>query len=93
MDARAGELLFVGDAGTTEPQARSRRTGVPFANFWRPDPCLWFDADVSFTRARYLDEAAGQQSVPGALEWRMCIPGLRQADRDHRCRQRVDAGR
>ena len=62
------ELLFVGDAGTTEPQGRSRRTGVTFANFWRPDPRLTFDADVSFTKARYRDEAAGQQSVPGALE-------------------------
>jgi outer membrane receptor protein involved in Fe transport len=62
------ELLFVGDAGTTEPQGRSRRTGVTFANFWRPDPRLTLDADVSFTRARYLDEPAGRQSVPGALE-------------------------
>lgn len=34
------ELLFVGDAGTTEPQGRSRRTGVTVANFWRPDPRL-----------------------------------------------------
>ncbi len=62
------ELLFVGDAGTTEPKGRSRRTGVTFANFWRPDSRLTFDADVSFTKARYLDEATGQQSVPGALE-------------------------
>lgn len=62
------ELLFVGDAGTTEPQGRSRRAGVTIANFWRPDPRLTVDADVSFTRARYLDEAVGNQFVPGALE-------------------------
>lgn len=62
------ELLFVGDAGTTEPQGRSRRTGVTVANFWRPDPRLTIDADVSFTRARYLDEARGNAFVPGALE-------------------------
>lgn len=62
------ELLFVGDAGTTEPQGRSARTGVTVANFWRPLRSLALDGDVSFTRARYLDEPAGAQSVPGALE-------------------------
>ncbi|HEY0929615.1 MAG TPA: TonB-dependent receptor plug domain-containing protein [Gemmatimonas sp.] len=62
------ELLFVGDAGTTEPQGRSARTGVTLANFWRPLRALAVDADVSFTRARYLDEPVGAQSVPGALE-------------------------
>lgn len=62
------ELLFVGDAGTTEPQGRSHRTGITVANFWRPDPRLTFDADVSFTHARYIDAALGQQFVPGALE-------------------------
>ena len=62
------ELLFVGDAGTTEPQGRSQRTGVTVANFWRPDPRLTFDADVSFTHARYTDQPVGIQFVPGALE-------------------------
>ncbi|MBX9855365.1 MAG: TonB-dependent receptor plug domain-containing protein [Gemmatimonadaceae bacterium] len=62
------ELLFVGDAGTTEPQGRSARTGITIANFWRPLRTLAVDGDVSFTRARYVDEPAGEQSVPGALE-------------------------
>jgi hypothetical protein len=62
------ELLFVGDAGTTEPQGRSRREGVTVANFWRPQPQLTLDADISFTRARYIDAARDQQFVPGALE-------------------------
>ncbi|MBL0938620.1 MAG: TonB-dependent receptor [Gemmatimonadaceae bacterium] len=65
------ELLFVGDVGTTEPQGRSSRTGVTMANFWRPLRSLRslaLDGDVSFTRARYLDEPSGEQSVPGALE-------------------------
>ena len=66
--ALQSELLFVGDAGTTEPQGRSQRTGVTFANFWRPDPRLTVDADVSFTRARYTDAPADARYVPGALE-------------------------
>jgi hypothetical protein len=62
------ELLFVGDAGTTEPQGRSGRTGVSIANYWRPLTSLAVDADVSFTNARYLDATAGETRVPGALE-------------------------
>lgn len=62
------ELLFVGDAGTTEPQGRSRRVGVTFANFWRPDPRLSIDADLSLTRARFRDGPVDARHVPGALE-------------------------
>ncbi len=66
--ALQSELLFVGDAGTTEPQGKSQRTGVTFANFWRPDARLTVDADVSFTRARYTDAPSDARYVPGALE-------------------------
>lgn len=62
------ELLFVGDAGTTEPQGRSARAGLTIANYWRPLRSLAVDADVSLTRARYRDEPVGMQRVPGALE-------------------------
>lgn len=62
------ELLFVGDAGTTEPQGRSARTGVTVANYWRPIPQVTVDGDISFTRARYRDAVAGATRVPGALE-------------------------
>ena len=61
------ELLFVGDAGTTEPQGRTRRTGVTVASFWQPYRALTVDADVSFTRARFVNEPVGVQSVAGAL--------------------------
>lgn len=62
------ELLFVGDAGTTEPQGRSQRSGATVATFWRPDPRLTMDADVSFTRARFVAAPVGERAVPGALE-------------------------
>lgn len=62
------ELLFVGDAGTTEPKGRSNRSGVTITNFWRPDPHLTLDADVSFTRSRYSDVDMRNSYVPGALE-------------------------
>lgn len=64
----ASELLFVGDAGTTEPSAPSRRRGVTFANFYRPVPSLTLDADVSFAHARLGDVPASASRIPGAME-------------------------
>src|SRR5262245_8924941 len=45
------ELVFAGDAGTTEPGRPSERYGVEFANYYRPRPWLTVDADVSWSRA------------------------------------------
>ncbi|MET0397074.1 MAG: TonB-dependent receptor [Longimicrobiaceae bacterium] len=62
------ELLFVGDAGATEPSARSGRRGVTWANFYRPVPSLSLDADVSLARARLVGVPVGGDRIPGALE-------------------------
>lgn len=62
------ELLFTGDAGTTEPSAESHRRGVTFANFYRPIPSLAIDADVSLADAKFLGVEPGQTHIPGALE-------------------------
>jgi hypothetical protein len=62
------ELLFVGDAGATEPTTTSMRRGVTWANFYRPIPALSIDADVSFARARLGDVPAEENRIPGALE-------------------------
>jgi hypothetical protein len=62
------ELLFVGDAGITEPAAASRRLGVTLANFYRPIPGLALDLDLSLARARFHDVLQGEDHIPGALE-------------------------
>lgn len=62
------ELLFVGDAGTTEASDGSRRVGLTLANFWRIDPEWSADVDLSLTRARFLEVDSGVDRVPGALE-------------------------
>jgi hypothetical protein len=62
------ELLFTGDGGTTEPTSKSERTGITWANYYRPFPSLALDADVSFARARFAGVGAGEDRVPGALE-------------------------
>ena len=64
----ASELLFVGDAGTTEAGRPSRRYGVEWTNYWRPKTWLTADADVSFSRARFRDDDPAGTNIPGALD-------------------------
>ncbi len=62
------ELLFVGDAGTTEAGRPSRRVGVEWTNYARLAPWLVVDGDLAFTRARYRDDDPAGLYVPGALD-------------------------
>jgi hypothetical protein len=62
------ELLFVGDAGTTEAGRPSRRLGVEWTNYWRIRRWLAADADLAFTRARFTDDDPAGNFVPGALD-------------------------
>ncbi|HEY6137678.1 MAG TPA: TonB-dependent receptor [Thermoanaerobaculia bacterium] len=60
----ASELLFVGDAGTTEASRPSRRTGVELAADYNVRPWLAVDADYAYSRARFR----GGDRIPGAVE-------------------------
>ena len=62
------ELLFVGDAGTTEAGRPSRRTGFEFSNYYRPNKWLTVDADVAFARARFRGFDPSGNRIPGAVE-------------------------
>jgi hypothetical protein len=64
----ASELVFVGDAGTTEAGRPSRRVGFEFSNYYKPLSWLTIDADIAFARARFRDAAAIGQRIPGAVE-------------------------
>src|SRR6185503_14962079 len=61
------ELVFVGDAGRTEPAPRTRRYGIEVANFWRANPWLVVDADVALTRARYRADAGGGTRIANSI--------------------------
>jgi hypothetical protein len=62
------ELVFAGDAGTTEASRPSRRTGVEWTNYYRPLRGLTFDADVAWSHARFSDIAPEGAHIPGAVE-------------------------
>jgi len=66
LDA-ASELLFVGDAGTTEASRPSRRYGVEWTNFYVPTDWLAFDADLAWSHARFRDTASEGKHIPGAV--------------------------
>lgn len=62
------ELIFVGDAGTTEAGRPSRRVGFEFSNYYKPAKWLTIDADVAFARARFRDRDAAGDRIPGSVE-------------------------
>jgi Carboxypeptidase regulatory-like domain/TonB-dependent Receptor Plug Domain/TonB dependent receptor len=64
----ASELVFSGDAGTTEPSRASRRFGVEWSNSYRVRPWLTLDADVSISKARFRDSDPARPFVPGAVQ-------------------------
>jgi outer membrane receptor protein involved in Fe transport len=62
------ELVFVGDAGTTEAGRPSRRYGVEWTNYARLAPWLSADVDVSWSNGRFTDGDAAGDRIPGAVE-------------------------
>jgi outer membrane receptor protein involved in Fe transport len=64
----ASELLFVGDAGTTEASRPSRRLGVEWSSVYALAPWLTIDADLAYSRARFRDDDPAGDRIPGAVE-------------------------
>ncbi len=62
------ELVFVGDAGATEPGDATRRTGVELAVFLEVTDNLVFDLSATRTDAESLEAPSGQQRIPGAID-------------------------
>ena len=62
------ELLFVGDAGVTEPSRASRRYGVEWANFYKPLPWLTLDFDLSHSNAKFTEDDPAGDHIPGSIE-------------------------
>lgn len=61
------ELVFIGDAGATEPNDASRRLGIEANAFWKPTDWLTLDAVYAYTDAKFRGVASGQDEIPGAV--------------------------
>jgi hypothetical protein len=64
----ASELVFAGDAGTTEASRPSHREGIELANYFQPSPGWIVDADLALSRARFTDSDPAGPYIPGAIE-------------------------
>ncbi len=62
------ELVFTGDAGTTEPSRPSRRTGVELTVARPFGHALRLDADLAYSRARFTNFDPVGDRIPGAVE-------------------------
>jgi len=61
------ELVFKGDAGTTEASRPSLRRGVEWSNRYVPHNWLLVDLDLSVSRARFTDSDTAGSYIPGAI--------------------------
>ncbi len=64
----ASELVFVGDAGETEPSRASRRQGVEWSNHYIANDWLLLDFDLAASRARYRDNDPVGNYIPGSID-------------------------
>lgn len=62
------ELIYVGDAGISEPSDPTRRYGVELAAFWNPVDWLAFDASYAFSHSRFKDAPSNLDRIPNTVE-------------------------
>lgn len=61
------ELLFVGDAGTTEATRASRRDGLELGLYWIGGERWAADLELAWTDARFRDRDPAGSEIPGAV--------------------------
>jgi outer membrane receptor protein involved in Fe transport len=62
------ELVYVGDAGTTEPNRPSKRHGLAWSNRYVPLAWLLVDADLAWTHARFTGGDPASTRIPNAVD-------------------------
>jgi len=62
------ELIYVGDAGISEPSDPTQRYGFEVAAFWNPVDWLAFDASYAFSHSRFKDAPSDFNRVPNTVE-------------------------
>jgi outer membrane receptor protein involved in Fe transport len=57
------EIVWLGDEGTTEARGPTRRIGLELEGRWRVLPWLFLDADTTFTKATFTENAGNGNGV------------------------------
>ena len=76
------EFVYVGDEGVVEPSGRTARKGVDLGLRYQVLDRLFFNTDMTYTHARALDEAQGEQFIPLAPKFTLAA-GLNLKDLHH----------
>jgi len=63
------ELVWSGDGGAWEPSGRTNRYGVDLSLRWQIVDWLFFDTDINYSIARFIDEPEDANYVPLAPIW------------------------
>ncbi|WP_230874632.1 TonB-dependent receptor [Methylomonas sp. LL1] len=65
----SNELVFVGDAGTTEINGASDRYGIEWTNYYKPTDWMTLDFDYAVTTARFADvpDGATDNYIPNSV--------------------------
>ena len=61
------ELIFVGDASSTEASGRSERHGVEWSNAYQANDWLMLDADLSFSKTQYVRVPSETNHIPNSV--------------------------
>jgi outer membrane receptor protein involved in Fe transport len=61
------ELLYVGDAGTTEANRPSEREGAEFGLYWFASERFGAEFEAQYTDARFADDDPAGRGIPGAV--------------------------
>ena len=62
------ELVYVGDAGTTEPNDGTERNGIEATAFWQATDWLALYSAYTWTDAEFESDQGGGREIPGAVE-------------------------
>lgn len=65
------EFVYVGDAGIVEPSGKSKRFGLDLGIRYQFTDWLYLDTDATFTKARSLENIAGEDYIPLAPDFTM----------------------
>ncbi|MCJ8273251.1 MAG: TonB-dependent receptor, partial [Psychrosphaera sp.] len=62
------ELIFVGDAGNTEPRGKSERMGLEVTAYYHLNQNWTVDLEYAISDSKYSDELAEFDRIPGAID-------------------------
>jgi hypothetical protein len=75
------ELLFIGDAGTTEASRPSERYGLELPIYYRFSDQLTLDVELAFTHSEFTDSDPAGDKIPGAID-QVVAAGITYQDPD-----------